>query len=98
MPIGRLFWAAAVYAIFLTACASLAPGADRVRVTRDPSDIAACTALGDISLPGVTEGQINGANADVEFRNQTVGVGGNAALVTYAPYGVPVQGVAYRCP
>jgi len=98
MPIGRLFSATVVYAVFLTACVSLAPGADKVRLTKNESDIAGCSALGNIQLPGVAEGQINGANADAEFRNQTVGVGGNAALVTYAPFGVPVEGVAYRCP
>lgn len=98
MSNARSVSATVLSAAMLSACVSLAPGADSVRLTKSESDLAACTALGKIELPGVAEGQINGTNADVEFRNQTVAVGGNAALVTFAPFGVPIGGVAYRCP
>ena len=98
MPIRRLFSATVVYAAFLSGCVSLAPGADKVRLTKNEADLWGCSALGNIELPGYAEGQITGANADAEFRNQAVSVGGNAALVTYAPFGSPIKGVAYRCP
>lgn len=98
MQIGRPFFIAAVFASFLAACVSLVPGADKVRVTEDESDISGCNIVGYLELPGVAQGQVNGANADAEFRNQTVGLGGNTAYVTYAPFGSPVTGVAYHCP
>ena len=98
MPIERLFPASLICAVLLTACVSLAPGADKVRVTNSESDLSGCSAIGNIELPGVADGQINGTNAYSEFRNQAVSVGGNAALVTYAPFGSPIKGVAYRCP
>jgi hypothetical protein len=89
----------AVAALSLTACVTPAPGADKVRVTNNPSDVAACTAVGNIKVPtNSSTGTVDIANAATEFRNQTVGLGGNTGLVTYALVGVPAEGVAYRCP
>ena len=82
-------------AILLTACASLAPGADKVRVTQKAADVANCTAVGNIKLPRDAQGQAAPVNAVAEFRNQTVSFGGNTALVTSSLLG---EGVAYRCP
>ena len=79
----------------LTACVSLAPGADKVRITNHASDVAACNAVGNINLPRNAQGQIDSLDADTEFRNQTVGLGGNTAFVTSTVLG---QAVAYRCP
>jgi hypothetical protein len=80
----------------LGACLSTlgpAPGSDKVHVTTNPSDVSACTAIGNILVPGGTP------NKDVEFRNQAVGLGANTALVTVTVYGgTPVDGIAYRCP
>lgn len=98
MPNVRFVFTVILGAAVLSACLSYAPGAASARVTKDESSLAACTALGKIEVPGVAEGQVNGSNAGVEFRNQIVAVGGNAALVTDAPYGVPIGGIAYRCP
>jgi hypothetical protein len=67
------------------------PGSDKVHVTTNPSDVAGCTAVGNIKVPDMT------ADMDIQFRNQAVGFGGNAALVTVTHLG-PVEGVAYRCP
>ena len=84
--------------ILLTACVSLAPGADKVRVTKNPSDIANCSAVGNIKVSGGGSGQADIATADTEFRNQVVGFGGNAAFITASALGIPVDGIAYRCP
>jgi hypothetical protein len=90
---------AAAIALWLTACVTPAPGADKVRITKNPSDVAACTAVGNITVPtNPSTGTVDIANAATEFRNQTVGLGGNTGLVTYGLVGAPAQGVAYRCP
>jgi len=73
----------------LSACATtvLAPGADKVRMASNPSDVATCKATGNINIP-----QNAGLNADNIVRNQTVGFGGNTAFVT------PGSSIAYLCP
>lgn len=32
------------------------------------------------------------------FRNQVVGLGGNAGLITQYSGGLPADGIAYKCP
>ncbi len=82
--------------LILDACLSATgpvPGPDKVHVTMNPSDVSACTAVGNIKVPGGMP------NKDVQFRNQALGFGANTALVTVTVYGTtPVDGVAYRCP
>jgi hypothetical protein len=68
-----------------------APGADKVRVTRNASEISTCSAVGDIRV------NASGSNARTEFRNMVVGFGGNTGLVTNGPAWAPVEGIAYRC-
>jgi len=80
------------------ACVSLAPGADKVRITKNPSDLANCSAVGNINVPIELQGQVDIAIADTQFRNQVIGLGGNAAFVTSSSLGIPVEGIAYRCP
>lgn len=92
----RVLFGATGGVILLTACVSLEPGADKVRITKDASDVANCSAVGNIKVPGDAQGQVTTATA--EFRNQTVGFGGDTAFVTFSPFGVPVEGIAYRCP
>lgn len=81
-------------------CATVtsAPGADKIKVTSNSADVAACTAAGNIKVPKNSNGLVDMATAETEFRNQAVGLGANAALVTVGPLGVPVEGIAYRCP
>jgi hypothetical protein len=81
--------------MLLMACVSLAPGADKVRITKNASDVADCSAVGNITLPRNAQGQAESLDVDTEFRNQTVGLGGNTAFVTSSIGG---QAVAYRCP
>jgi starvation-inducible outer membrane lipoprotein len=88
---------ALLLAAFLSGCVSAptaVPGSDKVRMTKNPNDVSGCTAVGNIKIPDQTP------NVDVEARNQTIGFGGNVALVTAsALFGtIPTEGVAYRCP
>lgn len=101
MPSRRLFlFASLVLALvpMLGACVSTTRPAlassYTLHMTTDPSDVSACTALGDISVPG------SASNKDLQFRSQAAGLGADTALVTVTIFGdaTPVDGVAYRCP
>ena len=81
-----------------TGCVTLAPGADQVKMTKDPKDVASCQAVGNVKVPTNAQGLVDIANADRQFRNQVVGHGGNAGLVTYGPVSAPGEGIAYHCP
>lgn len=94
----RVLVGATAVAISLVACVSLAPGADKVRITKNASDVGNCSAVGNIRVPIETQGQLDIADADTRFRNQVIGLGGNAAFVTSSSLGIPVEGIAYRCP
>ena len=79
-----------------TACISLSesiklvPGADQVRLTTSPADIASCKPVGNVHPPDVVL-------TPEEFRNEVVGLGGNAAMVTFGSVPYPISGVAYLC-
>ena len=91
----------AVVAVCLTACSTIAsvPGSESVRITKNPSDVAACTAVGNIKVPvNPSTGTVDIGNAATQFRNQTIGLGGNTGFVTEGVGSVPAEGVAYRCP
>ncbi len=69
------------------------PGSDTLHMTTDPSDVSACTAVGNIKVPG------GAADKDIQFRNQAVGFGADTAFVTVTIFGAatPMDGIAYRC-
>jgi hypothetical protein len=98
MPFMRRLTAVSFGLLLVSACVSSAPGADKVRLTQDADDVSNCTALGHLGVARGGSGQIDVIGAKAEFRDQTVDLGGNTALVTSAPLGVPAEGVAYRCP
>ena len=81
----------------VTACVALAPGAEKVRITKAAADVSNCTAVGNIRVPTNADGSVN-VGADREFRNQAVGLGANTAFETEGTLSVPLEGVAYRCP
>ena len=81
-------------AILLSACVTLAPGADQVRITNKASDVGTCKALGNIQVPKNNQGLVDGASAQNQFRNQAVGLGSNVALVTEGFVSIPVAGIA----
>jgi len=83
------------FACVSSGCATsvrLAPGADQVKVTKVPTDVASCVAVDNVegnNSSGLTNDGIR------QMQNQAVGVGGNAVLVTSDIS--PQKGVAYRC-
>jgi hypothetical protein len=97
MRLDKLIVAAAIV-ISATACVALAPGADKVRITKVAADVANCTAVGNINVPRIANGGVDNSNARTQFLNQAVGLGGNTAFVTSSRFGVPIEGIAYRCP
>jgi hypothetical protein len=94
----RTLLVASIGALLLGACVSLAPGADKVRLTKNAADVSTCTAVGNINTSGGVQGPSQVVDASTELRNQAVGLGGNAVFVTVAVLGVPSEGVVYRCP
>lgn len=66
-------------------CVTAAPGADQVKITRNPADVAACTPAGNISAE-----KMNGLDPHLA-QNQAVGLNANVIFNTGA------GGVAYRC-
>ena len=85
-----------VAVVALAGCAvPLAPGAEKVVLTRLPADVVGCTAVGNLASTedGVSEDQA---------RNQAIGLNGNKVLDTspYVPFRwqpVLTAGVVYRC-
>ena len=69
-----------------------APGSEKIRLTRNASEVSTCSAVGKISV------STSGSSARTEFRNGVVGFGGNIGLVTNGPTWAPVEGIAYHCP
>ena len=76
----------------------LVPGADKVRITKNPSDVSGCVAVGTVdSRPEL--------DSEIYMRNHTVGHNGDTLLITYDPsaQGVALAngfietGVEYRC-
>jgi hypothetical protein len=84
-------------AVSVSACAStpLAPGADKVKITRIAAEVANCKALGNLDQ-GPTE------DANASARNHAIGLGGDTVLDTTSTnmYGMvlPLRtGIIYRC-
>lgn len=98
MPPMRTRVATLVVAYAMTGCVSLAPGADKVLLTQDASDVVTCTAVGKVQVAVDVNRQVDIANASTLFRNRVVALGGNTGLVTDGPVHIPFEGVAYHCP
>jgi hypothetical protein len=75
-----------------------APGADQIRLTAKAADVMNCKAVGNIRVPRLENGVVDSASAQTQFRNQAVGLGGNAGFVTEGLLAIPTAGVAYLCP
>jgi hypothetical protein len=78
------------------ATAALAPGADKVQLTQKAADVLNCRAVGNINPAQDAKGTT--FSTPNEFRNQAIGLGGNAVFVTSQYMGAPVEGVVYSCP
>lgn len=92
MPHIRMTVVPVALAVGLISCVVAVPGADKVRLTRNASEVSTCSAAGNIRV------NASGSSARTEFRNSVVGFGGNVGLVTNGPAWAPVEGIAYRCP
>jgi len=89
-------WAVMAAVTLLSACAAtLAPGADQVRITKNASDVVACKPLGNIQLQKNDQAFVTGR---AQFRNLAVGLGANVALITEGLVSAPVAGIGYSCP
>jgi hypothetical protein len=86
--------AMAVIGLGMAGCVTIAvaPGAEKVKITKIASDVASCKAVGNLKAPLEGNEAINAT-----LQNQTFGLGGNTAFVTGAD-GQSVAGVAYSCP
>jgi hypothetical protein len=73
---------------------ALAPGADKVRLTKNPADVTTCKVVGNVKRTP------DGSSLDIEpsIRNQAVGLGGNTVFISQEDISGPEQGVAYQCP
>jgi hypothetical protein len=94
MTIGRWLAAVAVMGLGTAACVTvaLAPGAEKVKITKNASDVASCKPVGNV------KSLLDGDEAiNATLQNQTLGLGGNTVFVTGAA-GQSVAGVAYSCP
>ena len=95
----RIFPAMISCAVLLTGCVvTPAPGADKVKVTKEPADVSACKAVGNVHVPRDPNGNPQFVNVDVEFRNLVIGLDGNVGLITAGSASAPTEGIAYRCP
>lgn len=91
---GRLFVIACLLAVVGCVTVVSAPGADQVRLTENPTEVAGCTPVGNIQpLPNQPA-----SSARILFRNRVIGFGGNTGLITRYIFAEPIEGIAYRCP
>jgi hypothetical protein len=92
---GRMVVVPVALAVGLTSCVvavAPVPGSEKVRLTRNASEVSTCSAVGNIRV------NASGSSAPTEFRNMVVGFGGNIGFITNGPTWAPVEGIAYRCP
>ncbi len=79
----RSGWVAFVTLMFLitieNACASLAPGAEKIRITTAAKDVEGCKILGQVSLNGPFNGSDDWKN---QLKNATLAVGGYVVFRT----------------
>ena len=85
----------ALAAVALVTCScvivTLAPGAENVKLTHWPADVAACKPVGNVFAEMGNGRQV----AEYQLRNRTVGLDGNALFYTGSSEN---EGIAYRCP
>jgi len=86
--------AIAVIGLGTAACVTvtLAPGAEKVKITKNAGDVASCKVVGNVNSRPLG---LKATNATLQ--NQALGLGGNTVFVTGAN-AVSVAGVAYICP
>ena len=86
---GGIILAAAAAAA--SACASVAPNSESVRLTRTAGDVTGCKEMGYVE----SWLAFSFRDARVQLRNRAAAIGGNTILVT-SPFG-ETTGTAYAC-
>jgi hypothetical protein len=77
------------------ACVTLAPGAEKVLFTENPSDVAGCKVLGEVIDNRKPTTRAAGQNG---LRNAAFAIGGNAVFHTTGNIWMgPWKGTAYLC-
>jgi hypothetical protein len=76
----------------LARCGSLAPGAEAIKLTRDPKVVAGCTNLGAVS--GMLDSRYV-AGTKNRMVNQAFALGADTVFLTSTA--VSAEGMAYRC-
>lgn len=92
----KMSFVAIVAALALTGCTSVAPGAEKIVLTRNPKDVANCKVIGPVQTPMRNDvGLGGGAQADKAMKNAGFAAGGDTVFVTssFAAF----TGVAYNC-
>jgi hypothetical protein len=93
MLVGGVYLVAIVAIVSGCVSVTLAPGADLVKTTHNPADVASCKPVGNVDG---AEGnpQPTPDNVLHQLQNKAVGLGGNVVFLTTP---MASQGVAYLC-
>jgi hypothetical protein len=81
--------------IALTGCSSLAPGAERIKLTRDGQDVAGCKVVGPISFNKPLQCRPWCGSYSKEMKNTAFAEGADVVFITSSQDAS--QGVAYNC-
>jgi hypothetical protein len=91
---GRALALAGTILFWSLACETLAPEAERVKVTGKANDVAGCKVLGTVESSPPYVGPNDGVN---QLRNKTAGLGGNVLFLTSTGAMRGKNGMAYLC-
>jgi len=91
----NLMLTAAVLVTCACVTVTLAPGADKVKLTHYAGDVAGCKPVGNVYVNPALAPGFDLQFVEFQLRNRTVGLDGNALF--YTGWGEN-EGVAYRCP
>jgi hypothetical protein len=93
--------------LMVSACSSLSPAGQHVRVTANPDVVRGCEFVGNIKASsgwgGPAGGNMGEDQVQVKMQNQTAELGGNVLFLTSnkaGGYGGSSRGIgeAYKCP
>ena len=77
----------------VSACTTVAPQAEKIRITRESADVANCKAIGSVQS---TPPYIMPGDDFKQIRNRALPQGADTILIT-TPRFVSTQGVCYKC-
>src|SRR5664280_3475847 len=83
--------ALAAIVVATSGCSSAAPGAEKIRVTSNPKDVAGCKVAGQVSTHTSSPGN------ETRLRNAALTIGGGTIFVTSSGLSGPYQGMVYNC-